>query len=155
MFSAFGIVLVFEIRIRISWSDCSARNRRLFSMFNAPFVFLALALFKGFGRTWSNRCARCILEFLAFVLTLPLFETFISAANLEPLTRRAQSRIPDLCAYPYPVRKTRLVRNQALSKPALRSRPSGLCLFCHALVQTGSLKLAGEAPGAIEALALF
>src|SRR6266446_1355182 len=55
MFSAFGVVLVFHIRIRISWSDCSARNRRLFALFNAPFVFLAL--FKGFGRTWSNRCA--------------------------------------------------------------------------------------------------
>ena len=46
-------------------------------MFIAPFVFLALPLFKGFGRTWSNRCARCVLEFLAFVLTLPLFEAFI------------------------------------------------------------------------------
>src|SRR5437868_12001944 len=63
------------------------------------------------------------------------------AANLVPLTRRAQSRIPDLCAYPYPARKTRLVRSEALSKSAVRSQPSGLCLFCHALVQTGSLKL--------------
>src|SRR4029077_2423545 len=77
LFSAFGVVLVFQIRIRISWSDCSARNRSLFAMFNAPFVFLALALFKGFGRTWSNRCARAVLEFLAFVLTLPLLEAFI------------------------------------------------------------------------------
>src|SRR4029077_17194981 len=66
------------------------------------------------------------------------------AANLEPLTRRAESRISDPFAYPYPSRKTRLVRSQALSKPAVRSRPSGLCLFCHALVQTGSLKLVAK-----------
>src|SRR5204862_1277609 len=76
MFSALEIVLVVQIRIRILGIDGSARNRRLFAMFNAPF-FLAFALFKGFGRTWSNRCARCVLEFLAFVLTLPLFVAFI------------------------------------------------------------------------------
>src|SRR5438270_13890763 len=59
-FFAFGIVLPFQIRIRILGIDCSARNRCLFAIFNAP-LFLAFALFKGFGRTWSNRGAAFIL----------------------------------------------------------------------------------------------
>ncbi|PYK80573.1 MAG: hypothetical protein DME37_06945 [Verrucomicrobia bacterium] len=80
MFTAFGIVLVFQIRIRILAIDCSAGNRRLFATFNVPFVFLAFPLFEeglAWRRTRRDRRARFILESLAFVLTFSLFERFV------------------------------------------------------------------------------
>ncbi len=95
-------------------SPCSTR----------PLFFLPLPCSKDSEEPGGTDAPGCVLEFSGLcAYLLPLFGRLRPGrANQVPLRRRVHSRISGLCAYPYPVRKTRLAKTQAPPKPALRSQ---------------------------------